>query len=125
MEVPKPVEGVFVVPKPPNKLGAEVVAVVPKPPKLPKPPIVLVVAGALKAPNPVDDTGVVPNVPPDPNPKVVPGVLKVLVLVEADPKPDCAGVPKPAAVPNPVVCGAGVPNNDEAVVAGVLPNPKD
>jgi hypothetical protein len=100
----------FAVLKPPNKEGADVVgAEMLKPPKPPKPvPLIVLVGAAEPKPNAdVEAVGVVPKAPPLlPNPKLEAGVLKVVVAVVEDvaPKPVAAGVPKPAPVPNPVVC---------------------
>lgn len=144
VDVPKPVEAVFAVPNPPNRLGVDVVVVVPNPPKPPK-LNVDVVDAVPKPPKPVVEAGVLPNVEVVPNPVVVEdtGVVpkagaepKALVdavpNVGADPKPVLGALPKPVAVgvpnavpvPNPVVCVDGVPKRLGVEVVGVL-NPNE
>lgn len=142
VDVPKPVEAILVLPKPPNRLGADVVVVdVPKPPKPPKlkvdvvgaapnpPKPVLVEAGVLPkvevVPKPVlvEDAGVLPKAGAEPK-----ALADVVPNVGADPKPlvdvlpnaVAVGVPNPVPVPKPVVCVDGVPNRLGVDVVGVL-----
>lgn len=124
VDEPKPVEAILVVPKLPNRLGAdEVVVDVPNPPKLPKlnvdvvgavpnPPKPVVAAGALPkvdvVPKPVlvEEEGVLPKAGAVPK-----ALVDVVPKVGADPKPVvdvlpnavAVGVPNPVPVPNPVV----------------------
>lgn len=115
VDVPKPLETVFVVPNPLNRLGADVVVVVPNPPKLPNPNDDVVVA-VPNPPKPVVEVGALPKVEVVPNPVLVEVVLpkagaapKALVdavpNVGADPKPVVDVPPNPVAagVPNPVL----------------------